>query len=103
MDSICSVGLAACLHLDVYFSRYLDDVLTAEEAVQLLDQNLAFRTERENRIMAEGFPAYTTSVGWLGYSDQKIEELSKESLSKGFTAFKMKVGTSLEDDKRRLS
>ncbi len=53
--------------------------------------------------MSNGFPAYTTSAGWLGYSDQKIEALCKEAVEKGWTHFKMKVGSSIDDDIRRAS
>ena len=53
-------------------------------------------------MIKNGFPAYTTQVGWLGYPDEKIRTLSKHFIERGFTAFKMKVGSDLEDDKRRL-
>lgn len=80
----------------------MDDCITKEEAIELLRKQVPFKKEREIQIALEGFPAYTTSVGWLGYPDEKIHNLGKEYLSKGFTAFKMKVGSDLEDDKRRL-
>ncbi|GFY70418.1 mitochondrial enolase superfamily member 1, partial [Trichonephila inaurata madagascariensis] len=55
------------------------------------------------KLLQEGYPAYCTSVGWIGYSDEKIKKLCKQKLKEGFTAFKAKVGQNLEDDKRRLS
>ena len=51
--------------------------------------------------MENGYPAYTTSVGWKGYSDEKIQRLCKQALKEGWTRFKMKVGSDIEDDKRR--
>lgn len=53
-------------------------------------------------MKAEGYPAYVTSAGWLGYSDEQIEALCRQELQRGFTRFKAKVGVSVEDDRRRL-
>jgi len=80
----------------------MEDCITKEEAIQMLRKQEPFKKEREIQIAHTGFPAYTTSVGWLGYPDEKIQKLSQEFMAKGFTAFKMKVGSDLEDDKRRL-
>ena len=80
----------------------MDDCITKEEAIELLRKQVEFRKTREEYIIKNGFPAYTTSVGWLGYPDEKIRTLAKQFLDRGFKAFKMKVGSNLEDDKRRL-
>ena len=81
----------------------MDDCITKQEAIDLLRKQVPNKQKREAEIMKDGFPAYTTQVGWLGYPDEKIRSLSKHFLDRGFDAFKMKVGSDLEDDKRRLS
>ena len=83
--------------------RYITDVLTPQDALKILEINLTTREKRESEILSQGYPAYTTSAGWLGYSDQKIESLCRESVDKGWTHFKMKVGGKIEDDIRRAS
>jgi len=83
--------------------RYITDVLTPQDALKILEINLSTREKRESEILSQGYPAYTTSAGWLGYSDQKIESLCRESVDKGWTHFKMKVGGNIEDDIRRAS
>ena len=83
--------------------RYITDVLTPEGALKILEKNFSTREKRESEILLQGYPAYTTSAGWLGYTDQKIEALCRESVEKGWTHFKMKVGSSIEDDIRRAS
>ena len=83
--------------------RYITDVLTPQDALKILEINLSTREKRESEILSQGYPAYTTSAGWLGYSDQKIESLCRESVDKGWTHFKMKVGGKIEDDIRRAS
>ncbi|XP_048256466.1 mitochondrial enolase superfamily member 1-like [Haliotis rufescens] len=82
--------------------RYLTDGMTREEAIAVLKEMQAGKKEREADVIAKGFPAYTTSCGWLGYDDVKLRRLCKEALAQGFTKFKAKVGTDLEDDIRRL-
>lgn len=82
--------------------RYIDDCVSPQEAIEILEKEASFKPQREAQIIKNGFPAYTTQVGWLGYSDDKIRSLSKTFLDRGFTAFKMKVGSDIEDDKRRL-
>ena len=83
--------------------RYITDVLTPQDALKILEINLSTREKRVSEILSKGYPAYTTSAGWLGYSDQKIESLCRESVDKGWTHFKMKVGGKIEDDIRRAS
>ena len=81
--------------------RYLTDALTPDRALEYLRALESTRSQREAEIIRDGYPAYTTSVGWLGYSDDKIRRLSAEALAAGWTRFKMKVGGSLADDIRR--
>jgi L-fuconate dehydratase len=88
--------LVACIDF-----RYLTDALTPAEALAILKKQAPTRGEREKRLLAEGYPAYTTSAGWLGYDDDKLRRLCRESLAAGWSHFKIKVGRDLEDDKRR--
>lgn len=88
--------LVACIDF-----RYITDVLTPEEARAMLQRNLASRPEREQEMHEQGFPAYTTSTGWLGYSDEKVRHLCREAVAAGWTHFKMKVGVNLADDLHR--
>eukprot|EP00026_Physarum_polycephalum_P009253 Phypoly_transcript_09369.p1 GENE.Phypoly_transcript_09369~~Phypoly_transcript_09369.p1 ORF type:complete len:445 (+),score=62.54 Phypoly_transcript_09369:61-1395(+) len=83
--------------------RYIEDALTHEEAIAILSSDITSKEKRIAEIKEKGFPAYTTSVGWLGYSDEKIRTLCKEALAEGFDKFKMKVGANLEDDQRRAA
>jgi L-fuconate dehydratase len=83
--------------------RYITDALRPEEALLMLKRLEAGKERRIAEVLAEGYPAYNTSVGWLGYSDEKIRKLSREALAQGFTAFKMKVGRNLDDDIRRAA
>jgi L-fuconate dehydratase len=82
--------------------RYLTDVLTPDEALQLLSERQRGADARMTELLAEGFPAYTTTPGWLGYSDEKLTRLTKEAVAEGFGMIKLKVGADLEDDLRRL-
>lgn len=81
--------------------RYITDALTPDEAIALLRTHEASKGEREAEMMRDGYPAYTTSAGWLGYSDEKLRQLCREALAGGWTTFKLKVGANLEDDMRR--
>ena len=90
--------LVSCLDF-----RYVTDALTAGGALELLASNASGRGERERELERVGIPAYTTSAGWLGYSDEKIRRLCRDSMAEGWTRFKMKVGVSLEDDARRAA
>lgn len=84
--------------------RYIVDALTPEEALSILRKAEAGKEERLKDVYNDdAVPAYTTSAGWLGYSDEKLERLLKESLDSGYNYFKFKVGSNLEDDKRRLA
>jgi len=83
--------------------RYITDALTPEEALELLRRNEPTKAAREAEMRRGGFPAYTTSVGWLGYSDEKVRQLCRTAVGEGWTHFKMKVGASLEDDVRRAA
>ena len=80
---------------------YLSDALTKDEALEILRRNFSTRSTRIQDVTENGYPAYTTSVGWLGYSDEKIKVLCQEAVQNGFTQFKMKVGQDLDDDVRR--
>ena len=80
---------------------YISDALTPEEALELLRRNESTKKEREQQMRECGYPAYTTSAGWLGYSDEKMRMLVREGLDQGWTHFKMKVGRNLNDDMRR--
>jgi len=83
--------------------RYLTDALTPEEALDILRAAENGKEDRIAKLKLDGYPAYTTSPGWLGYSDEKLERLCREAIEDGFTQIKLKVGGSLEDDIRRLS
>jgi len=81
--------------------RYISDALTREEAVALLRERRAGINSRLQRLKTDGYPAYTTSVGWFGFSDDKIERLCDEALAEGWTHFKLKVGGAPTEDLRR--
>ena len=83
--------------------RYITDFITPEEATELLAKQVSGRPERMEQMIHEGYPAYTTSAGWLGYSDDKIRRLCREGIAEGWNHFKIKVGADLEDDIRRCS
>ncbi|MEZ0108456.1 L-fuconate dehydratase [Catenulispora sp. EB89] len=81
--------------------RYIADALTAEEALELLRRGKVGAADREAALRAQGYPAYTTSPGWLGYSDEKLTRLALEAVASGFSQIKLKVGADLADDVRR--
>jgi L-fuconate dehydratase len=83
--------------------RYLSDVLTRDEATGLLEQAAPGREARMKSLLADGYPAYTTTPGWLGYSDDRLAELCTEAVQDGFRQIKLKVGARLEDDLRRCA
>src|SRR5512132_2822597 len=80
---------------------YITDVLTPEEALEILRRHNPTKLSREREMLEVGYPAYTTSAGWLGYSDGKLRSLVREGLAQGWTHFKMKVGRDLDEDMRR--
>ena len=81
--------------------RYLSDALTPEEALSLLRAAVPHRQQRIEQLLVEGYPAYTTSPGWLGYSDEKMQRLAREAVADGFRTIKLKVGLNATDDVRR--
>lgn len=81
--------------------RYITDAITPEEALALVQKAAETKAEREADLLATGYPAYTTSAGWLGYSDEKIRRLCQEALAEGWRDFKIKVGRDVQDDIRR--
>ncbi len=83
--------------------RYLTDALTPDEALAILRRNAPTKAERQAEMERDGFPAYTTSAGWLGYSDEKLRHLCREGIAAGWSHFKIKVGVNLEDDIRRAT
>lgn len=83
--------------------RYLTDALTPDEALALLERQADGVAERTARMRTEGYPAYTTSAGWLGYADERIRGLCREGVQRGWTRFKIKVGRDLADDRRRCA
>ncbi|WAL69374.1 L-fuconate dehydratase [Amycolatopsis cynarae] len=88
--------------VDLVDFRYLTDALTRDEALEILRAAQPGRAEREEQLLARGFPAYTTTPGWLGYDDGKLARLCREAVADGFTQIKLKVGADLEADIRRL-
>ena len=90
--------LVACIPF-----RYITDALTPDEALEILIRNQPLRAEREAEMLSKGFPAYTTSAGWLGYSDEKLRRLVREAVASGWSYFKMKVGRNLEEDINRAA
>ena len=83
--------------------RYITDALTPDEALEILHRNVPTRAEREAEMLEQGFPAYTTSAAWLGYTEEKLRQLCREAIAEGWTHFKMKVGANLDDDVRRAT
>ena len=82
--------------------RYITDALTPQEAIEILERQAATKTDRERELLAIGYPAYTTSAGWMGYSEDGIRGLVRQALAEGWTHFKVKVGGAPEDDARRV-
>ena len=82
--------------------RYLSDALTRDDALTILRSAEPGRLERVERLRENGYPAYTTTPGWLGYDDEKLHRLSVEAVKDGFTFIKLKVGRDVEEDIRRM-
>lgn len=95
-------GLSPDALLDIVDFRYISDALSRDEARAILESAEPGREERKRALLANGYPAYTTSPGWLGYSDEKMATLARAAVDDGFRLIKLKVGGSLEDDIRRL-
>ncbi|MDQ7729056.1 L-fuconate dehydratase [Halomonas sp. SpR8] len=83
--------------------RFVTDALTPEEAICLLRRQAPGKAAREAEMRSDGYPAYTTSAGWLGYSDEKVRGLAREALAEGWTHFKQKIGGDIEEDARRAA
>ncbi|MEV4721553.1 L-fuconate dehydratase [Micromonospora noduli] len=88
--------------VDLVDWRYLTDALTPDEALEILRAAEPGRADRIARLTERGYPAYTTSPGWLGYSDDKVVRLARQAVADGFTQIKLKVGADAADDVRRL-
>lgn len=89
--------------VDLVDFRYLEDALTKEDALQMLRAMAPHRAANIAALQATGLPAYTTTPGWLGYSDERMVELTKQAIADGFTLIKYKVGGSIERDQHRLA
>ncbi len=81
--------------------RYISDALTPADALAILEQSVPHKAARIATMQAQGYPAYTTSAGWIGYSDDKVRQLCHEAIAAGFTHIKMKVGIDIASDVRR--
>ena len=97
VNEMSSEQIVRCLDF-----RYLTNALTPQEAHDILEKTRDGRNERLQLLLTQGYPAYTTSAGWLGYSDDKLRSLCREAVDAGWTHLKLKVGRDLEDDIRRL-
>jgi len=82
---------------------YITDAITPSEALEILKKNEATKQDRIDELLKNGYPAYTTSAGWLGYSDDKMRRLCREAKAEGFKHMKIKVGSDLQDDMRRAA
>src|SRR5947209_9973180 len=83
--------------------RYVTDALSADEATGLLERHARTKRDREAELLRCGYPAYTTSVGWMGYGDEAVLSLCRQAHAEGWTHFKVKVGGRPDDDRRRLA
>src|SRR3954468_7089705 len=88
--------LVACVDF-----RYIADAVTRDEALELLRRQQPTRGEREARLLREGFPAYSTSAGWIGYAEETLPDLARAAMASGFDHLKVKVGANLESDLHR--
>ncbi|EKN3826801.1 TPA: enolase C-terminal domain-like protein [Yersinia enterocolitica] len=82
---------------------YLTDVLTSEEAITMLRKVSTTKAQREEEMLRDGFPGYTTAAGWLGYSEEKMRTLARQAVADGWTHLKQKVGADIEQDIRRAT
>ena len=88
--------------VDLVDFRYLTDALTPAQALEILEAAAPGREERRRELEEHGYPAYTTTPGWLGYDDEKLVRLAREAVEDGFEQIKLKVGSDLDEDVRRL-
>ena len=88
------------LHRCIDYS-YIQDEITPEQGLAMLQKSAAGKAERIAYLKQHGYPAYTTSAGWLGYEDKKLRRLCQQCIDDGWTHIKLKVGVSLKDDIRR--
>jgi L-fuconate dehydratase len=88
--------------VDLIDFRYISDALTPADALAILRASAPHKAERIATLLSRGYAAYTTSPGWLGYSDEKLARLAVEAVEQGFRTIKLKVGLTVEDDIRRL-
>ena len=95
-------GLTPEQVVDLVDFRYLADALTRDEAIELVKRGADGKAERIESLERDGYPAYTTTPGWLGYSDEQLAALCRAAVSAGFRQVKLKVGARLEDDLRRI-
>jgi L-fuconate dehydratase len=82
--------------------RYITDALTPDEAIEILERQARTKADREAMLLRAGYPAYTTSVGWMGYADETIRAACRAAIDEGFAHFKVKVGGRPDDDRRRV-
>jgi L-fuconate dehydratase len=82
--------------------RYITDALTPAEALAILEERRPTRAAREAEMLADGYPAYNTSIGWIGYPDDKVRQLCQDGVAAGWRHFKLKVGSDLAADRRRV-
>lgn len=82
---------------------HIRDALTPEEALELLRRQVPTRAQRQTELYSQGYPAYTTSAGWLGYGDEKLRRLCRDDLAQGWQHFKVKVGRDRNEDRRRCA
>lgn len=95
--------MPAVQFVDCMDFRYVTDVLTKEEALEIVLANEATKEQRVRDLVRNGYPAYTTSAGWLGYDDERLRRLCVQAQSDGFRHVKLKIGKDLDDDLRRCS
>jgi L-fuconate dehydratase len=82
---------------------YITDALTPDEAVAILERSARTKADREMELLKSGYPAYTTSAGWIGYTDDRVCRSCRDAMAEGWTHFKVKVGGRPEDDRRRVA
>ena len=96
-------GLTPQELVDLVDFRYIDDALSESDALAIFGDAMPGRDARAERLLADGYPAYATSPGWLGYSDDKMVGLAAEAIAAGFRQIKLKVGADVDADVRRLA